>query len=110
MSYHRKRSMSGLGDASSCGADQQWDPNYVFNGIKGQCTPKGSPMVGYTAPSSGSGAGSFFTDLFKALTPAAPAPAPTTVYVPQPSTGVSTTTLVVAGGAALLLVALLASR
>ncbi len=105
MSYFRKRSMSGLGDASSCGPDQQWDPNYVMPGLPpGQCTPKGSAMSPAVASSS------IWGDLFKALTPAAPAPAPQTVYVQQPSTGVSTTTLVVAGGAALILVALLASR
>lgn len=35
----------GMGGAESCGPNQQWDPNYVFNGIKGQCTPKGTPLV-----------------------------------------------------------------
>lgn len=42
---------SGLSGAESCGPNQQWDPNYKFNGIVGQCTPKGSPMT--PAPSPG---------------------------------------------------------
>ncbi len=40
-----RRGYAGLSGAESCGPNQQWDPNFVFNGIKGQCTPKGSPMA-----------------------------------------------------------------
>ena len=35
----------GMGGAESCGPNQQWDPNYVYAGIKGQCTPKGSAFA-----------------------------------------------------------------
>jgi len=57
-----RRGYSGaLGDASACGPDQQWDPNFVFNGIKGQCTPKGSPMA---AADSGGGILSKIGDFF----------------------------------------------
>lgn len=31
--------------AHGCGPNQQWDPNYVFGGTTGQCTPRGSPMT-----------------------------------------------------------------
>jgi hypothetical protein len=47
----RPNYMSGLSGAESCGPDQQWDPNYKFGTLTGQCTPKGSAMT--PAPSSG---------------------------------------------------------
>lgn len=61
-----RRGYSGaLGDASSCGPDQQWDPNFVFNGIKGQCTPKGSPMAAADSPGILSRIGDFFSGAVK---------------------------------------------
>jgi hypothetical protein len=35
----------GMGGAESCGPTQKWDPNYVFQGIKGQCVLSKQPLV-----------------------------------------------------------------
>lgn len=93
----------GLGDASSCGPNQQWDPNYVFNGIKGQCTPKGSPMT----PASSSP--SFFESFMSAMfpKPATPAAAATPQVVIQQAPGMSTNTKIALGVGAVGLVALI---
>jgi len=109
MSYHQKRrgSMAGLGGAENCGADQQWDPNATLGpGYPvGQCMPKGSPWAKPIAPKETG----FFTGLFSALTAPVTAPPPQTTIIQQ-APGISTTTLAIAGGAALLLIAVIASR
>lgn len=113
MSYLPKnRALSGLGGAESCGPDQQWDPNFEFAGVKGQCTPKGSPMTpGPAGPSIGEKISGGVADFFKVLAAGKAAQPPTPIIVQAPSRGgVSTTTLAIAGGAALLLIAILASR
>lgn len=64
-SYQRRpRHMAGLGGAESCGPDQQWDPNYKFGTLTGQCTPKGTAMS--PAASSG-GVGSVLQTIGGAL-------------------------------------------
>jgi hypothetical protein len=37
-----RRGYGPMGDASSCGPDQEWDSGCVFAGITGQCVPKGT--------------------------------------------------------------------
>lgn len=104
MSYSRKPNYrTGLGGAENCGADQQWDPNASFLGIKGQCVPRGSAMTQAPADS-----GPAWWEKALAAISAGPAPAP--VYVTAPSSGMSTTTMVAIGGAALLAIFLIARK
>jgi hypothetical protein len=111
MSYLPRKQLSGLGGAESCGPTQQWDPNFVFAGIKGQCTPAGSPMTPGAGQSIGDKISGGVADFFKVLSASKTAAPPAPIIIQAPSRGgISTTTLVVAGGAALLLVAILASR
>ena len=126
MSYFRKP-LLGLGGVEACGNDQVWDPNIVVNAgtayeLRGQCMPRGNysasdlenvsayPGVVKTKGAGGGGAASGFWSIFSSLTSPAPVAAP--VYIQQPmSSGMSTTTKVaLAGGAAILLLALLASK
>jgi len=121
MSYlPKRRSLLGLGDASSCGADQVWDPNVTYLGIKGQCMPRSSytasqlvdpnayPGIVKTAGSSSSSlASSILGTLLGGLLNKS-TPAQTPVVVQQPS-GVSTTTIAIVGAAALAAV-LIATR
>lgn len=122
MSYFRKP-YSGLGDVSSCGADQVWDPNISFFGTQGQCMPRANytpdqlvnpnviPGVVKTKGGGGSAAGDFFKNLLGGLAAGAATPAQVPVIIAPAQSGMSTTTkLALAGGAALLLVALLAKR
>lgn len=96
----------GLGGAESCGPTQQWDPNYVFNGIKGQCTPKGSPMT--PAPKPGFWE-SFAAGLTSPFTKPAPAPAAAPVIIQQG--GMSQNTMIAIGlGAVGLLAIVMLSR
>lgn len=101
MAYRSTRIPNTLAGAESCGPNQQWDPNYVFNGIKGQCVPKGQPLVQMASSSPG-----FFESLMSAFstpkyaTPSAPA-AP--VVVQQ---GMSQNTMIAIGLGAVGLVAL----
>ena len=60
----------GMGGAESCGPTQQWDPNYVYDGIKGQCTPKGSAL----APKPSTDWGALATSLFSGLVPKSSTP------------------------------------
>lgn len=103
MSIIARRIPSPLAGAESCGPSQQWDPNYVFNGMKGQCTPKGSPMT--------SGAKGFLDSFMTAFTPKAPAPAPAaSSYVTAPvaaARGLPTSTKIAIGVGAVGLVALI---
>lgn len=112
MTYHR-RHLSGLGGVESCGANQVWDPNVTFNGIKGQCMPRSNYAASdLVDPSASPGvvkdksSGFNWGGLLQAFVqPAAPAPAPTVIV--QQAPGMSTTTkIAIAGGAALLLVVL----
>lgn len=121
MAYHRsgrnglrrygRRALSGLFDpitsvaasagvpGMNCGADQVFDPNLVYNGIKGQCVPKGATM---TAPPK---AGFLETILKGAMFSATPV-APAVIYAPAPG-AMSTTTKIALAGGAVLLIALL---
>lgn len=99
----------GLGDVTSCGPDQVWDPNVSFYGTQGQCMPRANyrpdqlenpnavPGV-VKSTSSSSGGGSDLTKLIGGLlanatrpqTPAYPYPVPT-------SSGMSTGTMLAIG-------------
>lgn len=102
------RNLSGLGGAESCGANQVWDPNAEFYGIKGQCMPRANytaaqiaALQQQAASSSGSTAGNILGALLGGLLapkPAAPAP------VVAPSSGISTGTAVAVGVGALALI------
>jgi hypothetical protein len=107
---YARRIPSGLGGSANCGADQQWDPNYVVPGTTlppGQCTPKGSAMT--PAPSKFD---AFMSSLFPAP---APAPAPTAGMTPaqvqamiaSQKGGMSTTTMIAIGVGAVGLLALI---
>jgi len=98
----------GMGGAENCGPNQQWDPNFVFNGIKGQCTPKGSPM---TKPSTDWGA--IATSLTSAFAPKPAAPAMSMPgYMPAAaSSGMSQGTMIAIGlGAVGLLAVVMLTR
>jgi hypothetical protein len=101
MAIIARRIRSGLDGAESCGPTQQWDPNYVFQGIKGQCTPKGSPMT--PAPSPG-----FFESFMSAMfkPPAAPTAMVPAAVAPASSQGMSQNTMIALGLGAVGLVAL----
>jgi hypothetical protein len=133
MAYHRnniisRRIPSGLGrvsahtvrggldGAESCGPDQQWDPNFVFMGVKGQCTAKGSPMT--PTPDAG-----WFADFMTTAFPKPAAPAVTAGMTPAQvqqmiaaqkagAGGMSTNTMLAigAGAVGLIIVIALASR
>lgn len=95
---------SQLDGAESCGPNQQWDPNYVFNGIKGQCTPKGTPLVQMASGSSKPG---FFESFMTAFTPKpTAAPAMPAYAAPAPSSGMSQNTMIAIGLGAVGLIAL----
>lgn len=96
---------SQLDGAESCGPNQKWDPNYVFQGIKGQCVPASQPLVQMAAPS-------FWSNFMSAFGPPTGAPTgrPPTAPTPMPaSRGMSQNTMIAIGlgvvGLALLLVA-----
>lgn len=100
--YIMKRIPSPLAGAEACGPDQHWDPNYTFNGIKGQCTPKSTPLT----PASGINAvldaiASMGAGLLKPPAAAAPAAA----AVPSKS-GMSQNTMIAIGVGAVGLIAL----
>lgn len=103
---YAKRVPSGLDGAESCGPNQKWDPNYVFNGIKGQCVPSSQPLV--QMASSGTNWGSLansLTSLFS--TPkAAPTPMPMPTYAAPASSGMSTNTMIAIGLGAVGLLAI----
>jgi hypothetical protein len=105
MSIISRRIPSPLAGAESCGTNQQWDPNYVFNGIKGQCTPRGSAMA--PAPTPG-----FFDSLMSAFKPSTPAPMMPAIMPAAPAaSGMSQTTMIAIGlGAVGLLAVVLLSR
>lgn len=124
MSYFRKnrRGLSGLGGVENCGPDQVWDPNIEFYGIKGQCAPRANysasqlenpnaipGVVKSKSGSSSSTAGDILKSILGVMS--APAAAPMAPVYVAPAAGMSSTTkIAIAGGAALLVVALLASR
>lgn len=100
----------GLGGAESCGPDQHWDPNYVFQGMKGQCTPKSMPLV--QMASSGTNWGTLATSLTSLFSsPSAPAPTVATPAYAPVQRGMSTNTMIAIGlGAAGLLAIVMLTR
>jgi hypothetical protein len=98
----------GMGGAENCGPNQQWDPNFVYAGIKGQCTPRGSAM----APKPGVDWGSIANTLTSALTPKPAAPTGLMPgYPPAASTGMSKGTMIAIGlGAVGLLAVVMLTR
>jgi len=97
---------SGLdGAGNSCGSNQQWDPNYVFQGIKGQCTPKGSPM---TAPPSPGFFESFMSAMFPR--PATPVAAPQVIVQEDPGMSQNTKIALAVGVVGLVALVLIATR
>ena len=119
MSYIRSNGRKALGDASSCSASQDWDPNCTLPGLPpGQCVPRGTvgkaPGCAYPAQSSSSSG--FWDFLGKAsggvldVLKAKATPGTTNVYQTTGG-GMSTTTKVaIAGAGALALVLVLRSR
>lgn len=96
-----------LEGAESCGANQKWDPNYVFNGIKGQCVPSSQPLVQMASSGTNWGAiANTFTSLFSSPKPAAPTAMPT-AYAPAAPAGMSTNTMIAIGLGAVGLIAVL---
>ena len=107
MTIYARRIRSGLDGAESCGTNQKWDPNYVFNGIKGQCVPASQPLV--QMASSGTNWGSLansLTSLFS--TPKAPTPTtiPMPTYAPAAKSGMSQNTMIAIGLGAVGLLAI----
>jgi hypothetical protein len=100
--YIARRIPSPLAGAESCGPDQQWDPNFTFNGIKGQCVPKGTPMT----PASGVNA--TLDAIVKAISsnPFAPKPAAAPASYAAPAKGMSQNTMIAIGLGAVGLIAL----
>lgn len=104
---------SALGDASNCGPDQVYDPNWtnpMFPGLKGQCVPKGSTL---TAAGAGAGSsGGSWTDALTAGLNAAGnifGQKPAGPVVVQQG-GMSTATIAIMGIAALGLVLVLTRK
>ena len=109
----------GMGGAESCGPTQQWDPNYVYDGIKGQCTPKGSAF----APKPSTDWGELATSLSTMFAPKPGAPkyvqvaprflapaAAAAATSPAPSGMSSNTMLAIGLGAAGLLAVVMLTR
>lgn len=101
----------GMGGAENCGPNQQWDPNFVYAGIKGQCTPRGSAM----APAPATDWGAIATSLTSFLTPKPAAAAAPTMTMPAyagpTSSGMSRGTMIAIGlGAAGLLAVVMLTR
>lgn len=103
------RNLSGLGGAENCGANQVWDPNAEFYGIKGQCMPRANYTAAQIAAlqqqaaapaSSGSTAGNILGALLGGLL----APKPVVPVAAPVSSGISTTTAVAVGVGALALI------
>lgn len=104
------RALNGLGDASSCGADQIWDPNAQYPGLPpGQCMPRSSYTAAQIAAldaqnkaSSGPGiAASIFGALLGGLV--TPSPTPGVIAAPA-SSGISTGTALAIGAGAIALI------
>lgn len=101
----------GLGGVENCGADQVFDPNIEYFGIKGQCMPRKNytaaqlenPNAYPTTVKSGAAkpgaASSIIGALIGGLTQ--PKPAAPTYAAPAPSSGISTGTAVAIGAGAL---------
>ncbi len=104
---YARRIPSPLAGAESCGPDQHWDPNYVYAGIKGQCTPKSMPLVQMASGSGTSTAGAIMAGVMSLFsTPKAPTPTPgyaAPVAAPQ---GMSQNTMIAIGLGAVGLIAL----
>ncbi len=120
MSYIRSNGRKALGDASSCSASQDWDPDCTLPGMSpGQCVPRGTAgkAAGCSYPTKSSSSGGGFWDfLGKAsggvldVLKAKSTPAPVTNII-TPGGGMSTTTKVaIAGAGALALVLVLRNR
>lgn len=103
---YARRIRSGLDGAESCGTNQKWDPNYVFNGIKGQCVPSSQPLV-QVASTPG-----FFDSFMSAMfpKPAAPAAAPQVIIQQAPGMSTNTKIALAAGAVGLVALVLFATR
>ena len=99
----------GLGDVSSCGPDQVWDPNVSFYGTQGQCMPRANyrpeqlenpnAVPGVVKTTGAISGGSDWTKLLggllaNATKPTTPAPYP---YPVPASSGMSTGTMLMLG-------------
>lgn len=108
---YARRIPHGLSGAESCGPNQKWDPNYVFQGIKGQCVPASQPLV-QMASQSTSTAGQIFTGLMSLFS--TPKTATPTYVAPAvaPKQGMSDNTMIAIGLGALglLAVVMIATR
>lgn len=121
MGYIKRKGsgMMGFGDASSCGADQVWYPNLVFNNQVGQCS---TPAAAAAALADGTASGnlntappspSIWDKIFGGVTDVLKAkvtPGQTTVINQPPSSGIGTTGMVAIAGAGILAVYLLTRK
>ena len=103
MAIIARRIRHGLDGAESCGTGQKWDPNYVFNGIKGQCVPASQPLVQMASQPG------FLTSLMSAFSKPAYAPTTTAPMVaPVQQQGMSQTTMLAIGAVGLVAIILIA--
>lgn len=105
---YAKRIPSGLDGAESCGPNQKWDPNYVFNGIKGQCVPSSQPLV---QMASEPGFLTSFMSAFSTPKYATPMPTAPAAVAPARAAGMSMNTKIAIGvGVGLVALVLIATR
>lgn len=111
----RYRRMSGLGQASNCGPDQQYDPLIHTPAMRavglppGQCVPRGATLT----PAPKPGIFDTIMSLFAAAAPVTPVAQPGYPGYPYPmqSQGLSQNTMIALGlGAVGLLAVVLATR
>jgi hypothetical protein len=97
-----RRIPHGLEGAESCGPDQQWDPNYVYAGIKGQCIPRSQALVKMATATP-----SFFDSFMSAFSTPQRAAAPTApIATAAPRSGMSQNTMIAIGLGAVGLIAI----
>lgn len=97
---YARRIPNPLDGAESCGTNQKWDPNYVFNGIKGQCVPSSQPLVQMSSQPG------FLTSLMSAFSTPKYAPTPSAPVAMAPSSGMSQNTMIAIGLGAVGLLAI----
>jgi len=95
----------GMGGAESCGPTQKWDPNYVFQGIKGQCIPSSQPLVKMASEPG------FLTSLMSAFSkPSYATPTAQPSSVAPAASGMSQTTMLAIGAVGLVALVLIVTR